>query len=250
MLPSLEPLPSTTIQALRGVVNVVLNDDELEWAGPSHENKTTDMTMVVVRRKGLGIYKVGSRLVLVKVSPQYQQVWDGSNIEQEIPLPSGPISAAISSSYLCAAIPSTNTYSLIDLAEGAMTEVLPVTQIEESELDFVPNANVVVIPGEHEFLVTSFTGSSTMGVFLNGQGDPVRGTMEWEHHPLAISEYTFKSVTDSVSNGFRIHFGITPESFHRCPFTPRSRQAYTDYRARLGIFSFQPLVLSLWDRDS
>lgn len=69
MLPSLEPLPSTTIQTLRGVVNVVLNDDELEWAGPSHEDKTTDMTMVVVRRKGLGIYKVGSRMVLMKVRP-------------------------------------------------------------------------------------------------------------------------------------------------------------------------------------
>lgn len=69
MLPSLEPLPSTTIQTLRGVVNVVLNDDELEWAGPSHEDKTTDMTVVVIRRKGLGIYKVGSRMVLVKVCP-------------------------------------------------------------------------------------------------------------------------------------------------------------------------------------
>lgn len=108
--------------------------------------------------------------------------------EQEIPLPSGPVAAAVSSSYLCAAIPSTNTYSLIDLAEVSLTEVLPVTQIDASELDFEPNANVVVIPGENEFLVTSFTGTSTMGVFLNGQGDPVRGTMEWAHHPLAISE--------------------------------------------------------------
>lgn len=68
MLPSLEPLPSTTIQTLRGVVNVVLNDEELEWAGPSHADKTTDMTAVVIRRKGLGIYKVGSRMVLIKVS--------------------------------------------------------------------------------------------------------------------------------------------------------------------------------------
>lgn len=67
MLPSLEPLPSTTIQTLRGVVNVVLNDEELEWAGPSHEDKTSDMTAVVVRRKGLGIYKVGARMTLIKV---------------------------------------------------------------------------------------------------------------------------------------------------------------------------------------
>lgn len=48
---------------------------------------------------------------------------------------------------------------------------------------------MVVIPGADEFLVTSFTGAGTMGVFLNGQGDPVRGTMEWEHHPLSISQF-------------------------------------------------------------
>lgn len=69
MLPSLEPLPSTTIQTLRGVVNVVLIDEELEWGGPGAETKATDMTAVIVRRKGLGIYKVGSRMTLVKVCP-------------------------------------------------------------------------------------------------------------------------------------------------------------------------------------
>jgi len=89
---------------------------------------------------------------------------------------------------LCAAIPSTNTYSLIDLGDMSLTEVLPVSQVEPTELDWTPNANVVVIPGENEFLVTSYTGSSTIGVFLNGQGDPVRGTIEWSHHPIAISK--------------------------------------------------------------
>ena len=68
MLPSLEPLPSTTIQTLRGVVNVVLNDDELDWGGPGSEAKATDMTVIVVRRKGLGVYRVGARMLPVKVS--------------------------------------------------------------------------------------------------------------------------------------------------------------------------------------
>jgi hypothetical protein len=78
---------------------------------------------------------------------------------------------------------------LIDLSDASLTEVLPVSQIDQSELDFTPNPNVVVIPGENEFLVTSYTGVSTMGVFLNGQGDPVRGTMEWPDHPISISKY-------------------------------------------------------------
>jgi hypothetical protein len=68
MLPSLDPLPSTTIQTLRGVINVVLDDMELDWGGPGSEDKSTDMTVVVVRRKGLGIYRVGARMVPVKVS--------------------------------------------------------------------------------------------------------------------------------------------------------------------------------------
>lgn len=67
-LPSLEPLPSTTIQSLRGIINVILDDDELDWGGPGTEEKGTEMTVVVVRRRGLGIYRVGSRMTPVKVS--------------------------------------------------------------------------------------------------------------------------------------------------------------------------------------
>ncbi|ORY34108.1 hypothetical protein BCR39DRAFT_518520 [Naematelia encephala] len=169
LLPTLEPVNSSLIPPLRGITSVILDDDELDWAGPGTEEKNAEMTFVVVRRKGLGIYRLGNRMNAVK----------------EIPLPSPPTYHALFSNYLCAAIPSTNTYSIIDLSDASLTEVLPVSQIEA--LDFDVNPNVVVIPGENEFLVTSYTGASTMGVFLNGQGDPVRGTMEWEDHPLSIA---------------------------------------------------------------
>jgi hypothetical protein len=66
-LPNLETLPSTVIQPLRGVVSVVLDDEELEWGGPGSEDKNAEMTMVVVRRKGLGIYRLGQRLTAQKV---------------------------------------------------------------------------------------------------------------------------------------------------------------------------------------
>lgn len=69
-----------------------------------------------------------------------------------------------------------------------MTEVLPISQVDTDVLEWDPNPNIVVIPGEDEFLVTSYTGVGTMGVFLNGQGDPVRGTMEWDDHPISIGE--------------------------------------------------------------
>ncbi|WVR07166.1 hypothetical protein IAU60_004207 [Kwoniella sp. DSM 27419] len=175
-LPNLEPLPSSHVPPLRGVVSVMLDDEELEWGGPGAEDPTAQMTVVVVRRKGMGVYKLGHRMNSVK----------------EIPLPAPPTRHALFSSYLCAAIPSTEPdqsalYSVIDLSDASLTEVLPVTQIDPAVAEFEANPNVVVIPGENEFLVTSYTGSSTMGVFLNGQGDPVRGTMEWPSHPLSIA---------------------------------------------------------------
>jgi hypothetical protein len=68
-LPNLELLPSTVIQPLRGIISVVLDDEEMEWGGPGTEAKGAEMTMVVVRRTGLGIYRVGQRLIAQKVSP-------------------------------------------------------------------------------------------------------------------------------------------------------------------------------------
>ncbi|WRT66239.1 uncharacterized protein IL334_003192 [Kwoniella shivajii] len=179
-LPNLEPLPSSHVPPLRGVVSVILNDEELDWGGPGSEDPNYQMTVVVVRRKGLGVYKLGNRMNSIK----------------EIPLPSSPTHHALFSSYLCTSIPSVpvspeessqNLYSIIDLSDASLTEVLPVSQIDPAVSEFEANPNIVVIPGENEFLVTSYTGSTTMGVFLNNQGDPVRGTMEWSSHPLSIA---------------------------------------------------------------
>lgn len=55
---------------MRGVLSVVLNDEEMEWGGPGADDKGAEMLVVVVRRKGLGIYKLGSRMVNIKVSKE------------------------------------------------------------------------------------------------------------------------------------------------------------------------------------
>jgi hypothetical protein len=52
---------------VRGVVDVVLDDDELDWGGPGSEEKNAEMLVVVVRRKGLGVYRLGTRFVAQKV---------------------------------------------------------------------------------------------------------------------------------------------------------------------------------------
>lgn len=71
---------------------------------------------------------------------------------------------------------------------------MPPLEGEDGEGKEAVNANIVVIPDEKEFLVTSYTGTSTMGVFLNGQGDPVRGTIAWTSHPLSISKSTLFTI--------------------------------------------------------
>lgn len=177
-LPSLEVVPSTIIPTMRGVVSVILNDDELDYGQGSEEK--TDMTVVIVRRRVLGIYRLGNRLQSIK----------------EIPLPSAPTAHALFQTYLCCALLSPETSQIVncvvDLSDASLTEVLPVSQVpplegEGGEGQEAVNANIVVIPDEKEFLVTSYTGTSTMGVFLNGQGDPVRGTITWTSHPLSIT---------------------------------------------------------------
>lgn len=91
---------------------------------------------------------------------------------------------------MCAVLPSEAglTYCIIDLSDASLTGVLPVSQVDPQDTEWKPNPNVVVIPGENQFLVTSYTGANTMGVFLNGQGDPERGTIEWSDHPVSIGE--------------------------------------------------------------
>lgn len=120
-------------------------------------------------------------------------------LQQEIPLPSAPTAHALFQTYLCCALLSPETSQIVncvvDLSDASLTEVLPVSQVpplegEGGEGQEAVNANIVVIPDEKEFLVTSYTGTSTMGVFLNGQGDPVRGTITWTSHPLSISKFT------------------------------------------------------------
>ncbi|WVQ83199.1 hypothetical protein IAT38_005338 [Cryptococcus sp. DSM 104549] len=174
-LPNLEPVPSSVMPPLRGVVSVVLDDDELEWDGEGSDDKNAEMKIVLVRRKVLGVYRLGNRLSSVK----------------EIPLPSSTTHHAFFKNYVCASIlsPESNmaVYSVIDLSDASMTEVLPVSQLPAEEGEWQANPNVVVVPGEDEFLVSSYTGSVTIGVFLSGQGDPVRGSMEWSSHPLALA---------------------------------------------------------------
>ena len=73
---------------------------------------------------------------------------------------------------------------MIDLVQASMVPLLPISQAADTTVSVKPLITVIT---ENEFLL-SLTGESTLGVFITGDGDPVRGTLEWPGHPEAICE--------------------------------------------------------------
>lgn len=68
-----------------------------------------------------------------------------------------------------------------------MFPILPLSQAYEP-VSFVVKPSITVI-GPNEFLILSWTGASTLGLFITAEGDPVRGTLEWSSHPRAICQF-------------------------------------------------------------
>ena len=82
---------------------------------------------------------------------------------------------------------------MIDLQTTSLFPFLPISQApSEQEVSEAPQTPIVkpfiiVISGS-EFLILSWTGASTLGLFITGEGDPVRGTLEWSSHPISVGE--------------------------------------------------------------
>jgi hypothetical protein len=89
--------------------------------------------------------------------------------------------------YLCVA--DKENYSVIDLEKASLFPILPLSQAPDPSLMVVKPSITVV--SEHEFLILSWTGSGTIGIFITGDGDPVRGTLEWPSHPEDVCMYEF-----------------------------------------------------------
>lgn len=104
---------------------------------------------------------------------------------QEIPLPQGggTLAKRIGHS-LC--IADNVHYNMINLDEASLFPILPLSQAPDPA-PFPIKPSITVI-GDSEFLILSWTGACTIGVFITGDGDPVRGTLEWPSHPESVCE--------------------------------------------------------------
>ncbi|KAF9553103.1 hypothetical protein CPC08DRAFT_245203 [Agrocybe pediades] len=168
-LPSLDPFP---LKPIRNVVTLAVDERQLRRPFPSLSAAGVPLPpeaidFCVIKAKGIALFTLKERLTYTK----------------EVPISSGDITLARrSGKTLCLA--DKTHYSMLDLEAFSIFQVLPISQAYDPT-PFVVKPSITVI-GPNEFLILSWTGASTLGLFITGDGDPVRGTLEWPSHPESI----------------------------------------------------------------
>ncbi|KAI0821853.1 hypothetical protein BC628DRAFT_1328491 [Trametes gibbosa] len=181
-LPALDMVPLNHIKPIRNVVAFAVDEQHLKRP-PQYNNDiplpVEPIEFCVVKRNAISLYSLRERLFFQK----------------EIPLPQGGVLAKRTGKYLFVA--DRENYNAIDLAQASLVPLLPISQAMDSNIAIKPSITII---GENEFLILSWTGASTIGIFITGEGDPVRGTLEWPSHPEAVSlDYPY--VTTLLPNG-------------------------------------------------
>jgi hypothetical protein len=183
-LPSLDPVSPSIMRPIRGVITFAVDEQHLERPIPPISAKGTipasaGVDFCVVKRATLQLYTLRDRLEFLK----------------EIPLPSGGNRAKRSGQALF--IADKEFFNLILLEQASMLPLLPINQTDTPPtFDLRPQ---MVITGDSEFLLISWTGAGALGVFIKGDGDPCRGTLEWPSYPVSLS-FHFPHITALLQN--------------------------------------------------
>lgn len=89
---------------------------------------------------------------------------------------------------------------MVDLDQASLFQLLPLRQVTDpTPWEVKP---LITVIGENEFLILSWTGTSALGVFITGDGDPVRGTLEWAGYPKAVCESFFYGLMLGIDGKF------------------------------------------------
>ncbi|XP_006463098.1 hypothetical protein AGABI2DRAFT_73334 [Agaricus bisporus var. bisporus H97] len=160
-------LDLVNIKPIRNVLTFAVDHRHLQRP-PVLVNEPVEFS--VIKRTGIAMFSLRN-----------DKLW----YQKEIPLPQGSplaLTARRTGHHLCFA--DNEYYNMVDLDQASLFQLLPLRQI----LDPTPwkVEPIVTVIGENEFLITSWTGSSALGVFITGDGDPVRGTLEWAGYPKAV----------------------------------------------------------------
>ncbi|KAG1903119.1 CNH domain-containing protein [Suillus fuscotomentosus] len=192
-LPSLDLVPNT--KPVRNVEALAVDHNHLQRPAatslttratststnfPTERGKIDAIDLCVIKRSTIAMYSLGEEKL---------------SFTREIPFRSGSLRAQRSGRHLC--IATADIYSVIDLVTAQMFELLPVTQVEVTAGTIKPH---IVVISPSEFLLLSWTGGSTLGLFVTGDGDPVRGTLEWPAYPVSVClDYPY--LTTLLPNG-------------------------------------------------
>ncbi|TFK48940.1 hypothetical protein OE88DRAFT_1663216 [Heliocybe sulcata] len=184
-LPSLDPVPATLVRPVRNVVSFAVDDEHMRRPPPPDPSYPMEpVEFCAIKRNGIACFSFARDRLL---------------FQKEIPS-SGILMARRSGKYLGVLSAEDKTYGIIDLEAQALFPLLPLSQAPSmGPSDPVIKPSITVI-SENEFLLLSWTGASTIGIFITGDGNPVRGTIEWPSHPEALCiDYPY--ITTLLPNG-------------------------------------------------
>lgn len=174
-LPSFDVLQ--TIKPVRNVVTLAVDHHHLSRPPPSPENHVPLMPIefTAVKRQSLAMFSLRDNRL---------------TYQKEIPLPGGASLAKRSGSTLY--IADGENYSLVNLEQAISMPLLPISQaMDPTPIPIVPH--ILVCP-QDQYLVLSWTGTGTIGVFLTDEGMPTRGTLQFDGHPDSICAHRFISL--------------------------------------------------------
>ncbi|PBK89833.1 hypothetical protein ARMGADRAFT_995882 [Armillaria gallica] len=190
-IPSLDVV---AIKPIRHVVTFAVDHQHLRRPAaspstPMHQLDPVEFT--VIKRSSLSMYVLRDKLLYIT----------------EIPLPGGASLARRTGQSLC--IAGKTDYQIVDLENASMFSIIPISQtLEPPQFPIKPSITVI---DANEFLILSYTGVSTLGLFITSNGDPVRGTLEWPQHPESVC-YDYPYITSLLPNGTIEVHGIETQS--------------------------------------
>ncbi|KAL4079643.1 hypothetical protein J3A83DRAFT_1137451 [Scleroderma citrinum] len=214
-IPSLDPI--LNVKPIRNVETFTVDHQHLLRLSQSPHDPPTRLQPVdfcVIKRISIALFSISEERL---------------QFHRDIPFQPGTRLARRSGQYLC--IADAENYNVIDMQNSQMISLLPVSQAVDSVMPVKPFISVV---SENEFLILSWTGASTIGIFITGEGDPVRGTLTFPSHPLSVC-FDFPNVTALLANGsIEIHNIETQSVVQVIPPPPENEQ---EPGRRVGVVS-------------
>jgi hypothetical protein len=167
-LPSLDAVHASVVKPIRNVVTFAVDRQHLRRPPPSSVSPQPmePVEFCVVKRSTIAMYNLRDKLFFQK----------------EIPLQGATLACRIGRT-MCVA--DKEYYNIVDLEASSLFPILPLSQAPDPAPFIKPH---IVAISDNEFLILSWTGNSTLGVFISTDGDPVRGTLEWPSHPISVCE--------------------------------------------------------------